>query len=50
MGESTIQVVLEGNFIDGQVMEFTGQNLKQTITKDCQIIVSQGDSASGQVD
>ena len=34
---------------DGQVMEFTGQNLKQSITKDNEIIVSQGDSVSGQV-
>lgn len=34
---------------DGRVMEVTGQGFKQTITKDNEIIVSQGDSASGQV-
>lgn len=34
---------------DGQVMGVNGQNLKQTITKDDEVIVSQGDSASGQM-
>lgn len=34
---------------DGRVMGVTGQNIKQSITKDNEIIVSQGDSASVQV-
>ncbi|WP_447803164.1 hypothetical protein [Pseudomonas serbica] len=33
---------------DGQVKEVTGQNLQQTISKDNAIIVSQGDSSTGQ--
>ncbi|MDD2102451.1 hypothetical protein [Pseudomonas putida] len=33
---------------DGQVREVTGQNLQQTISKDNAIIVSQGDSSTGQ--
>lgn len=34
---------------DNQVMEVTGRNLKQTISKDNEIFVRQGDSACGQV-
>ena len=33
---------------DGQVMEVTGQNLIHSLSKDNEIIVSQGDSATGQ--
>jgi hypothetical protein len=34
---------------DGRVMEVSGHNVQQSITKDNEIIVSQGDSASGPV-
>jgi len=34
---------------DGQLLGVTGQNLKQTITKDHEVIFSQGNSASDQV-
>ncbi|MNR46838.1 hypothetical protein D3C85_1658600 [compost metagenome] len=45
-GDGHIEVAYSQN---GKVMGFTSRNVNQTLAKDNEVIVSRGNSASGQV-